>query len=115
MTRPGLVLVGEAARCMHPMAAQGMTAAALDAALLAELFQAAGALEPATVDAVLCAFQQRQQQVRDRAALSHKIAGVFTNTSWRGRVVSRHLVGQTMRDARRCQRLTRKMAGLEYA
>lgn len=98
VSRPGLVLVGEAARCMHPMAAQGMTAAALDAALLADL------VERGDVEAF--------GQPGDRAALSHKIAAVFTATSLRGRLVSKRLVRKAMRSPERRLKLTREMAGL---
>lgn len=115
VTRPGLVLIGEAARCMHPMAAQGMSAAALDAALLAEMCGELGSWQPADVDAALLAFQRRQWWPQERAELSHKIAAVFTATSWRGRLVSRRLVRRAMRDAGRRRRLTSDMAGLEQA
>lgn len=111
VSTPGLLLVGEAARCMHPMAAQGMTAAALDAVRLAEVCAELDGLPPSAVDLALSAFPQP----RDRAELSHKIASVFTATSWRGKLISKHLVRRVMRDDGKRSRLTFDMAGFGRA
>ncbi len=79
-TRPGLALVGDAAHCVHPMAAQGMNAAIDDAWVLGA--QLAGISDAPGIDAALdryAAIQRPRQAYLSR--LSHNIARLFTETS----------------------------------
>lgn len=83
-TRPGLVLLGDAAHCVHPMAGQGMNAAIGDAWTLGEQLAEAGSLTPAAVDLALHRYEaKRRPQIDFIARTSRNLTVLFTSTSLR--------------------------------
>jgi 2-polyprenyl-6-methoxyphenol hydroxylase-like FAD-dependent oxidoreductase len=111
--RPGLALLGDAAHCVHPMAGQGMNTAIADAWALGEALAPVEEFRPGPVDEALTAYETaRRPRVDYVARLSHNLAGLFTDTSWKGRVVARRMLRRN-RDNHRLQHIiTYNMSGL---
>lgn len=112
-TRPGLALVGDAAHCVHPMAGQGMNAAIADAWALAENFAEVDLGDQAQVDAALERYDAVRRPAVDYVSrLSHNLSTLFTDTTWRGQVLGRHVLRRNRHNARLQFILTYNMSGL---
>ncbi|WP_328952761.1 NAD(P)/FAD-dependent oxidoreductase [Kitasatospora purpeofusca] len=113
---PGLALVGEAAHCVHPMAAQGMNTAIADAEALAACLTgrgfAAGA-STATVDRALEAYAaQRVGWVRHMDRMSHDATRMITQLSRSGQAIGRRVLRRMDGNPRLRYQATYNMAGL---
>ncbi|GIH22227.1 monooxygenase [Acrocarpospora phusangensis] len=107
---PGLALVGDAAHCVHPMAGQGMNAAIADAWTLAEQLTD---LTPAAVDDALARYDAiRRPALEYVSRLSHNLAMLFTDTSWRTRVVGHYMLRRNQQNQRLQTIITYNMSGL---
>jgi 2-polyprenyl-6-methoxyphenol hydroxylase-like FAD-dependent oxidoreductase len=113
-TRPGLVLLGDAAHCVHPMVGQGMNAAIADAWDLGTMLTAvADQLTCGAVDDALARYEQaRRPRVEYVARLSHNLATLFAGTSWAARVVYPFMLHRNKSNKRLRYRLTYNVAGL---
>ncbi|GIJ43828.1 hypothetical protein Val02_07140 [Virgisporangium aliadipatigenens] len=81
LAAPGFVLVGEAAHAVHPVAAQGVSAALADAWALAAHLAAAGGIEAAAVDRALRGYaHERMTRHARTATLGHDLARMLTGT-----------------------------------
>ncbi|MFB8169408.1 FAD-dependent oxidoreductase [Kitasatospora purpeofusca] len=118
---PGLALVGEAAHCVHPMAAQGMNTAIADAEALAACLTgrgfAAGAYTAstatATVDRALDAYAaQRVAWVRHMDRMSHDATRMITQLSRSGQAIGRRVLRRMDGNPRLRYQATYNMAGL---
>jgi 2-polyprenyl-6-methoxyphenol hydroxylase-like FAD-dependent oxidoreductase len=114
-TRPGAVLVGDAAHSVHPVAGQGMHASIVDAAALWEALGPAAASSDGAVDRALAAYERgRRPQVDEVAHLSDRLARLCTTSSPAGL----WLVSGMLRRNRGSHGLrlaaTRRLAGLEH-
>jgi len=116
---PGLVLIGDAAHGVHPMAGQGMNAAIGDAWVLAECLRP---LEehprwggPAQIDAAVAQYERRRKrQLTHVARISHHLAVAFTATSRPIRAISSLMMTRNS-DNRRLQHiLTYNLSGLGF-
>lgn len=103
---PGLALVGDAAHCVHPMAGQGMNAAIADAWALSE------ALKTGSQDALRTYDATRRPQLAYVSRISHSLAGLFTDTTWRGQVLGRHVLYRNRNNHRLQFTITYNMSGL---
>lgn len=87
-SRPGLVLIGDAAHCVHPIAAQGMSGGVDDAWTLGEHLAGLERFTPAAVDAALDRFEAaRKPRQQFQSRLSHSIAQLLTGTTAPARLV----------------------------
>lgn len=112
-TRSGLVLLGDAAHCVHPMVGQGMNAAIADAWGLGTELAAAGGLTARSVDAALCRYERaRRPPVQYVARLSHNLATFFAGQSLAARTVYPFMLRRNRSNARLRYRLTCNVAGL---
>jgi len=82
IVRPGLVLVGNAANTMHPIAGQGLNLGLRDIAVLAETLLSSKDVSFGNI-ALLNTFKKArwsdQQQVM---AITHSLVGLFSNAFW---------------------------------
>jgi 2-polyprenyl-6-methoxyphenol hydroxylase-like FAD-dependent oxidoreductase len=109
---PGLALAGDAAHCVHPMAGQGMNAAIADAWTLTEQLSEAE-LTAGAVDAALERYDAiRRPAIAYVSRLSHSLAMLFTDTSWRMRVVGHHMLRRNQNNQRLQTIITYNMSGL---
>ncbi|MCX4755416.1 FAD-dependent oxidoreductase [Kitasatospora purpeofusca] len=115
---PGLALVGEAAHCVHPMAAQGMNTAIADAEALAACltgrgFAARASTATATVDRALEAYAaQRVDWVRHMDRMSHDATRMITQLSRPGQALGRRVLRRMDGNPRLRYQATYNMAGL---
>ncbi|MFJ8435228.1 FAD-dependent oxidoreductase [Kitasatospora sp. NPDC094019] len=115
---PGLALVGEAAHCVHPMAAQGMNTAIADAEALAACLTGRGptagaATAAATVDGALRAYAaQRVGWVRHMDRMSHDATRMITQLSRPGQALGRRVLRRMDGNPRLRYQATYNMAGL---
>ncbi|MFB8241277.1 FAD-dependent oxidoreductase [Kitasatospora purpeofusca] len=117
---PGLALVGEAAHCVHPMAAQGMNTAIADAEALATCLTGRGfaagasaATATATVDRALEAYAaQRVGWVRHMDRMSHDATRMITQLSRSGQALGRRVLRRMDGNPRLRYQATYNMAGL---
>jgi len=111
-TRAGLVLVGDAAHCVHPMAGQGMNASIGDGWTL---WQSIGELGSAPdVDRALARFARvRMPQVREIAHVSDRLARLCTIRSAAGLWLVRGVLLRNGGSGALRLAATRRLAGLE--
>ncbi|GAA1961502.1 FAD-dependent oxidoreductase [Kitasatospora viridis] len=113
---PGLALTGEAAHCVHPMAAQGMNTAIADAAALADCLAEQGFADrpsAAAADRALLAYHGRRRSwVRHIDLMSHDATLMVTRPSWTGRLIGRQLLRRIDRNPRLRFQATYNLAGL---
>jgi 2-polyprenyl-6-methoxyphenol hydroxylase-like FAD-dependent oxidoreductase len=110
---PGLALVGDAAHCVHPMAGQGMNAAIADGWTLAEQLADLDKLTAPDVDAALRRYDAvRRPALNYISRMSHNLAGLFTDTTWRGQVLGKHMLRHNRNNTRLLFILTYNMSGL---
>ncbi|MFF5496703.1 FAD-dependent oxidoreductase [Streptomyces aquilus] len=113
LVRPGLVLLGEAAHVVHPLAAQGMNTSIGDAEALAARLAAVDLADGSAVDGALRGYENdRMTRIRDVHTMSHNAARMMTSTSRAGRVLSRRLMRGTARSRRLNYLTTYNMSGL---
>ncbi|MEV6977076.1 NAD(P)/FAD-dependent oxidoreductase [Kitasatospora sp. NPDC093806] len=118
---PGLALVGEAAHCVHPMAAQGMNTAIADAEALARCLADRGfadrgfAARPSATaaDRALEAYQaERSAWVRHMDRMSHDATRMITQLSRPGQAIGRRVLRRMDGNPRLRYQATYNMAGL---
>ncbi|MFD9060387.1 FAD-dependent oxidoreductase [Kitasatospora purpeofusca] len=119
---PGLALVGEAAHCVHPMAAQGMNTAIADAEALAACLTGRGftagastaaSTATAAVDRALEAYAaQRVDWVRHMDRMSHDATRMITQLSRSGQALGRRVLRRMDGNPRLRYQATYNMAGL---
>lgn len=113
LVRPGIVLVGEAAHVVHPLAAQGMNTSIGDADALAARLAAVDIADDAAVDGALRAYERdRMGRIRDIHTMSHNAARMMTGTSPGRRLLGRRLLSGTAKSGRLRYLTTYNMSGL---
>ncbi|MGW2485657.1 FAD-dependent oxidoreductase [Streptomyces sp. NPDC001606] len=116
LAAPGLALVGEAAHCVHPMAAQGMNTAIADAEALARRLSERGfATCPSApaADLALAAYRtERSGWVRHMDRMSHDATRMITQLSRPGQAIGRRVLRRMDRNPRLRFQATYNMAGL---
>ncbi|WP_305788014.1 FAD-dependent oxidoreductase [Symbioplanes lichenis] len=113
LVRPGLVLLGEAAHVVHPLAAQGMNTSIGDAEALAARLAAVDPGDGAAVDAALRRYEHdRMSRIQAVHTMSHNAARMLTSTSRGSRVLNRRLMRGTARAGRLRYLTTYNMSGL---
>jgi 2-polyprenyl-6-methoxyphenol hydroxylase-like FAD-dependent oxidoreductase len=111
--RPGFALVGDAAHCVHPIAAQGMSCAIDDARSLGERLGQVRSFVPAEIDAALAGYESAQLPRQAYASrLSHTIAKLFTDTTLTGRAVRNYELHLINTNQRLRRALVYNMSGL---
>jgi 2-polyprenyl-6-methoxyphenol hydroxylase-like FAD-dependent oxidoreductase len=118
LTVPGLVLVGEAAHAVHPMAAQGMNSSFTDAeelaGHLARRFAATGRRDQDAVDAALRDHQDSRRTRLDHVAtVSHNAARMLTTTTGLPRGLGRRLMRNTAASPRLVRRTAGNLSGVD--
>ncbi|WP_233273284.1 FAD-dependent oxidoreductase [Streptomyces broussonetiae] len=112
LVRPGIVLLGEAAHVVHPLAAQGMNTSIGDAEALAARLAAVDLADGAAVDGALRGYENdRMSKIRAVHTMSHNAARMMTSTSLGGRVLGRRLMRGTARSSRLNYLTTYNMSG----
>ncbi len=114
LTAPGLALVGESGHMVHPMAAQGMNSAIVDAHELAVRIGAISArLDPSDVDRALAEYQAaRLPNLAHIGQTSHNAARMLTDLSWLGRTLGRSALRHTGANRRLSYTVMHNMSGL---
>ncbi|MDQ0585638.1 FAD-dependent oxidoreductase [Streptomyces rishiriensis] len=113
LVRPGIVLLGEAAHVVHPLAAQGMNTSIDEAKGLAARLAAVDLADDAAVDRALRGYEDdRMARIRAVHTMSHNAARMMTSTSRGGRVMGRRLMRGTARSSRLSYLTTYNMSGL---
>lgn len=112
LVRPGIVLLGEAAHVVHPLAAQGMNTSIGDAVALADRLATVGLADSSAVDRALRDYEDdRLSRIRAVHTMSHNAARMMTSTSPGGRVLGRRLMRGTARSSRLSYLTTYNMSG----
>jgi 2-polyprenyl-6-methoxyphenol hydroxylase-like FAD-dependent oxidoreductase len=112
-TRSGLVLIGDAAHCVHPMVGQGMNAAIADAWALGSELARTSRLTATTVDDALEDYERaRRPRMEYVAKLSHNLATLFAGTSHAARTIYPFMLRRNRSNARLRYQLTFNVAGL---
>jgi 2-polyprenyl-6-methoxyphenol hydroxylase-like FAD-dependent oxidoreductase len=112
-TRPGFVLIGDAAHCVHPMVGQGMNAAIMDASQLACALADLSALTEADVSDALGRYERaRRRQLEYVARLSHNMALLLTGTSWAAHALRHEVLLHNHGNVRLRRRLVQNISGL---
>jgi len=114
LTAPGLALVGESGHVVHPMAAQGMNSAIVDAhELAARIGGISARLEPGDVDLALAGYQAaRLPNLAHTGQTSHNAARMLTDLSWLGRTLGRRALRYTGANQRLSYTVMHNMSGL---
>ncbi len=114
LATPGLALVGESGHVVHPMAAQGMNSAIVDAHQLASCLGAAARdLGPAEVDTALARYHDtRRPDLVHIGQTSHNAARMLTDLSWLGRTLGRRALHHTGANPRLRDTVMHNMSGL---
>jgi 2-polyprenyl-6-methoxyphenol hydroxylase-like FAD-dependent oxidoreductase len=113
LTRPGIVLAGEAAHVVHPLAAQGMNTSIADAAALAARIAAVDLADRAALDKALRGYERdRIGRIGDIHTMSHNAARMMTGTTPGNRRLGRRLLSGTARSPRLRYLVTYNMSGL---
>ena len=114
LTAPGLVLVGETAHSVHPMAAQGMNTSVADAVCLGDELARAGELSATAVDAALLRYARRRMpDLVHTERMSHNATRMVTDTTWLGRRLGRRAARRTSANARLLHTVTANMSGID--
>jgi 2-polyprenyl-6-methoxyphenol hydroxylase-like FAD-dependent oxidoreductase len=101
LSTPGLVLAGEAAHAVHPMAAQGMNSCLADAEALADQIHATGDTDTAALDRALLGYQSaRLARLNHTATISHNAARMLTLTPGPGQRLGRRMMRHTAANPR---------------
>lgn len=114
LATPGLALVGESGHVVHPMAAQGMNSAIVDAhELAARIGALPRALAPADVDRALQEYHAaRMPNIVHTGQTSHNAARMLTDLSWLGRTLGRRALRHTGANDRLRYTVMHNMSGL---
>lgn len=112
-SRPGLVLIGDAAHCVHPMVGQGMNTAIGDAWTLGTHLKRTGKLTGSAADDAIRSYENdRRPKVEYVGRLSHNLATLFTATSTVARTTWTSLLRRNQENLRLRYQLTYNVAGL---
>ncbi|MFL6117953.1 MAG: FAD-dependent oxidoreductase [Catenulispora sp.] len=113
LVRPGLVLAGEAAHVVHPLAAQGMNTSIADARALAARLAGTELADPVATDAALRGYERdRGGRISDVHTMSHNAARMMTSTSRVQRLLGRRALKGTAGHPRLRHLVTYNMSGL---
>ncbi|WP_370942381.1 FAD-dependent oxidoreductase [Amycolatopsis sp. cg5] len=113
LTVPGLVLVGEAAHSVHPMAAQGMRTSVGDAVHLAAELARSGDLSLTEVDDTLLRYTERRTpELIHIGRMSHNATRMTTGTMWLGRWFGRRAARRTSANPQLLRAVTSNMSGI---
>jgi len=117
-TLPGLVLLGDAAHGVHPMAGQGMNSAIADAYTLTQVLQEKSGNQfhdERLVDSAISHFERvRRAQFAPIAGLSHRMSLLYTATSPLVRSLAQRTVKVNRTNTYLLSRLTYNMSGLGF-
>jgi 2-polyprenyl-6-methoxyphenol hydroxylase-like FAD-dependent oxidoreductase len=117
-TLPGLVLLGDAAHGVHPMAGQGMNSAFADAYMLTRVLKEMSGNQfhnERLVDSAIAHFERvRRAQFGPIAGLSHRMSLLYTTTSPLISFLAQRTVKVNRANTHLLSRLTYNMSGLGY-
>ncbi|MEU1209451.1 NAD(P)/FAD-dependent oxidoreductase [Nocardia sp. NPDC005825] len=110
---PGLVIIGDAAHSVHPMAGQGMNSAIADAAALAETLTETDWGAGTVPDALLAEYERsRRPGLQYISQISHHLSMAFTSTSPTLQAISKRMMLRNEHNIRLQHILTYNMSGL---
>ena len=112
----GIVLLGDAAHAVHPMAGQGMNAAVADAACLADSLTGVDLDNHGAIDHSLENYGNiRRKEVKTVFEFSHRFAELFTTTTHPlGLMRSKYILKCHGRNNRLCYKIMHNISGLGY-
>jgi 2-polyprenyl-6-methoxyphenol hydroxylase-like FAD-dependent oxidoreductase len=115
LVRPGIVLAGEAAHIVHPIAAWGMNTSVADAAALAARIASVNLADHAALDQALLDYErERTGPIGDIHTMSHNITRMTTGTTPAKRRLGRRVLRGTARSPRLRYLVTYNMSGLGW-